>query len=96
LFVAVWRQWARLIAGGCIVTFRREFALIISAAICAIAVIFPAPKPDLNAAVQGTRFDIGSQPSAEAIAKDDVAMAALRQQASAALASLQAASAARP
>jgi hypothetical protein len=78
------------------VKFRREFALLITAVICAIAVTFPAPKPGLGFAARGASFEIGSRASAETLASNEATMAALRQQASAALASLQAGSAARP
>ncbi len=76
--------------------FRREFAFIITAAICAIVVTFPAPKPGPGFAARGASFEIGSQPSAETFASNETTMAALREQANAALASLQAASTARP
>jgi hypothetical protein len=75
--------------------FRREFAMLISAAICAIAVIFPAPKPGLGFAERAMP-PTGALANAEMLAEGDAVMAALHQQASAALASLQATSAIRP
>ncbi len=73
---------------------RRKFALLFSAAGCAFALMFPAPAPSL--------IEIGSpqyiEPlaSAENFADSDATMISLRQQASAALASLQAAAAKQP
>jgi hypothetical protein len=73
--------------------FRRKFALLFSAAGCAFALMFPAPMPGLGFSEIGSPPHIGSLASAENLADGDTTMAALRQQANAALASLQAAAA---
>jgi hypothetical protein len=75
--------------------FRREFAVLISAAICAVALMFPAPKVSQGLAWQSAP-PFGFPGGVEMSADGDAAMAALHQQASAALASLQAGSLARP
>ena len=76
---------------------RRKFALLFSTAGCAFALMFPAPMQ------RSDMIEIGSPPqhvatlaSAENFADSDATMAALRQQATAALASLQAAAAKQP
>ena len=74
--------------------FRREFAVLISAAICAVALMFPTPKLGQVLAGHGAQ-PFGFPGGVEMSAEGDAAMAALHQQASAALASLQASSLAR-
>jgi hypothetical protein len=71
---------------------RRTFAVLFSAAGCAVALMFPAPRPGTIELTQHFQ----QLASADNFADGDATMAALRQQADAALASLQAAAANRP
>jgi hypothetical protein len=75
---------------------RRKLALFFSVAVCAFALVFRAPAPSLGHAEFAPlpRFD--QMASVEPLAENDATMIALRQQASAALAGLQAAAAKRP
>jgi hypothetical protein len=71
--------------------FRREFAVLISAVICAVALMFPTPK--LGQGLAGHSAQSFATPGGVEMSADgDAAMAALHQQASAALANLQASS----
>jgi hypothetical protein len=70
---------------------RRKLALFFSVAVCAFALVFRANAPSLGHAEFAPlpRFD--QMANAEPLAENDAAMMALRQQAHAALAGLQAA-----
>jgi hypothetical protein len=70
---------------------RRKLALLFSVTGCTFALAFPAPAPSLGNAEFAPlpRFD--QMASVEPLAENDATMIALRQQAHAALAGLQAA-----
>lgn len=76
--------------------YRRQFALLFSAAVCALALMFPAPMPGMGFGGIGATRPTGPLASLEILADNDATMIALHQQAIAALANLQAAAATRP
>jgi hypothetical protein len=94
MFVRHWLHWQHRLPEPSVMKLRREFAVLISAAICAVALMFPAPKASQDLAWHGAP-PFGFAGGVEMSTDGDAAMAALHQQASAALASLQAGSPAR-
>ncbi|HEX3710655.1 MAG TPA: hypothetical protein VHV56_12295 [Pseudolabrys sp.] len=69
-------------------TLRREFAMLICAAGCAIALMIPAPRPGV--ALTGTRtLPMAADLGVGNTAANDAVMVALRLEANAALQSLQ-------
>jgi hypothetical protein len=68
--------------------FRREFAMLICAAGCAVALMIPAPRPGLVISEHGTPPG-GTDYNVSNTATNDAVMIALRLEASAALDNLQ-------
>ena len=75
---------------------RRQFAMLFSIAGCAFALVFPAPAPSLGDAEFAPLPRFEQLASVEPFADSDAAMVSLRQQAHAALAGLQTATARNP
>jgi hypothetical protein len=69
---------------------RRKFAMLFSIVGCAFALLFPAPIPGLGMIEIGSPQQIELQASVENVTDIDATMVALREQAHAALARLQA------
>jgi hypothetical protein len=75
---------------------RRTLAVLFSTAVCAAALMFPAPMPRSGTIEFASPQHFQQLTTADNFSDSDTTMAALRRQANAALASLQAAAANRP